>query len=117
MRCRDRCCAPQCRLRRSCGCLQSQDPTPARRGGARWRRCGSIAASSVLVLHYRRMQHLTIEQIGNAIERSKPEEQRQLLARLPRLLGMSAEDIGWLKAAESSFEFWNNDEDAIYDKL
>lgn len=63
------------------------------------------------------MQNLTVEEIESAIEHSKPEEQRQLLARLPRLLGISAEDFGWLKVAESSFEFWNNDEDAIYDKL
>ncbi len=27
------------------------------------------------------------------------------------------EDLGWLKAAELSFDFWNNEEDAVYDKL
>jgi hypothetical protein len=27
------------------------------------------------------------------------------------------ESIEWLKAAERSFEFWNNDDDAIYDGL
>ena len=26
-------------------------------------------------------------------------------------------DLGWLKLAEKSFEFWNNDEDAVYDRL
>ena len=27
------------------------------------------------------------------------------------------EDLPWLKAAEASFEFWNNEEDAVYDNL
>jgi hypothetical protein len=27
------------------------------------------------------------------------------------------ETIGWLKAAEKSFEFWNNPADAVYDTL
>jgi hypothetical protein len=27
------------------------------------------------------------------------------------------EDLHWLKAAEKSFEFWDNEEDAVYDKL
>ena len=27
------------------------------------------------------------------------------------------EGIHWLKAAEPAFEFWNNDDDAIYDRL
>jgi hypothetical protein len=27
------------------------------------------------------------------------------------------EDLAWLKAAEVSFAFWDNDEDAIYDHL
>jgi hypothetical protein len=28
-----------------------------------------------------------------------------------------AEDLQWLKAAETSFEFWDNEEDAVYDNL
>ncbi len=28
-----------------------------------------------------------------------------------------ADDLAWLKAAEQSFEFWNNKEDAVYDRL
>jgi predicted DNA-binding antitoxin AbrB/MazE fold protein len=28
-----------------------------------------------------------------------------------------AEDLDWLKGAEKSFDFWNNHEDAVYDKL
>ena len=27
------------------------------------------------------------------------------------------ENSAWLKAAEKSFHFWNNEEDAVYDKL
>jgi predicted DNA-binding antitoxin AbrB/MazE fold protein len=27
------------------------------------------------------------------------------------------EDMRWLRLAERSFEFWDNDEDAVYDKL
>jgi hypothetical protein len=27
------------------------------------------------------------------------------------------EDLAWLKAAEQSFTFWDNDEDAVYDRL
>ena len=27
------------------------------------------------------------------------------------------ETFTWLKAAEKSFEFWNNEEDAVYDNL
>ena len=27
------------------------------------------------------------------------------------------EDLQWLKAAETSFEFWDNEEDAVYDNL
>ena len=25
--------------------------------------------------------------------------------------------LGWLKSSEKSFEFWNNEQDAIYDNL
>ena len=25
--------------------------------------------------------------------------------------------MGWLKAAEKSFDFWNNEDDAVYDSL
>jgi len=27
------------------------------------------------------------------------------------------EDLAWLKTAEPSFEFWDNAEDAVYDRL
>ena len=27
------------------------------------------------------------------------------------------ETLGWLRAAEKSFDFWNNEADAVYDRL
>ena len=63
------------------------------------------------------MQQLTIDQIATAIEHSKPDEQRRLLARLPQLLGMSVDDLGWTKLAESPFRFWDNEDDTVYDSL
>ena len=27
------------------------------------------------------------------------------------------DELGWLKTAERSFEFWDNEEDAVYDSL
>jgi hypothetical protein len=32
-------------------------------------------------------------------------------------LGGMKENLAWLKAAERSFQFWNNEEDAVYDNL
>ena len=31
--------------------------------------------------------------------------------------GLSQEDLAWMRLAEGSFEFWDNDDDAIYDTL
>jgi hypothetical protein len=36
---------------------------------------------------------------------------------LPSRLKIAVEDIGWLKLAERTFEFWDNSDDAIYDQL
>jgi len=63
------------------------------------------------------MQNLTLDQIERAIEKSKPADQQQLLARLPKLIGLSAEDLAYLRLAESSLGFWDNDADSIYDQL
>jgi len=41
----------------------------------------------------------------------------QLLQALPFHLKISPEDLAWAKVAESSFDFWDNPEDAIYDHL
>ena len=32
-------------------------------------------------------------------------------------LSKVAEELVWLKAAEKSFDFWHNEEDAVYDTL
>ena len=33
------------------------------------------------------------------------------------LLGITQEDFGWYKFAESAFDFWDNEDDAIFDNL
>ena len=63
------------------------------------------------------MNKVSIKAIEQAIVRAKPKEQRRLLAKLLRLLHIDPEDIAWTKLAEPSFEFWNNEQDAIYDQL
>ena len=63
------------------------------------------------------MSDLTIDQVETIIAKAKPEQQRQFLAHLPRLLKLSIADLGLLKLAEGSFDFWDNQDDAIYDQL
>src|SRR3989344_5240566 len=53
------------------------------------------------------MQNLTLDQIERAIEKSEPDDQRRLLARLPKLSGLSSLDFALLKLAEPS----------LYDRL
>ena len=60
---------------------------------------------------------LSLHDVEQAIEHFPPEEQRQLLAELPQLLKLSPQDFGYLKLAESSFQFWNNPDDTVYDTL
>lgn len=60
---------------------------------------------------------MTLKAIEKAVRLLKPQEQRKLLADIPALIKFSPNDIARLKAAESSFAFWNNPEDAIYDTL
>ena len=60
---------------------------------------------------------LTIEQIEDAISRSDRDSQQRLLKDLPRLLHMTDTDNALVKTAEPSFEFWNNPEDQVYDRL
>ena len=59
----------------------------------------------------------TVRQINEAIEHLDVREQIRLLQDLPAHLKIQPNDVAWLKAAEPAFEFWNNPEDAIYDKL
>lgn len=60
---------------------------------------------------------MTLKTLEKAIQKLKPEEQRKFLRDLPALIRLSKEDLARLKAAEKSFSFWNNPEDAIYDHL
>ena len=60
---------------------------------------------------------LSLKQIEKAIQEFDPKEQRQLLQDLPYLLKISDSDRSLLKTAEPSFDFWDNPDDQIYDKL
>ncbi|RLC98063.1 MAG: hypothetical protein DRI77_05915 [Chloroflexi bacterium] len=58
-----------------------------------------------------------VRQVVQIIQEFKFQERDQFFRLLPTLLNISSEDYGWLKIAESAFEFWDNEEDAIYDQL
>ena len=60
---------------------------------------------------------MTLKAIEKAVKTLNSEEQRKFLCDLPALINLSAEDFSRLKAAEKSFSFWNNPEDAVYDAL
>jgi hypothetical protein len=59
----------------------------------------------------------TIAEIEAAIGKLPPAEQIQLLRDLPTLLAPGLQDLEWLQAAEPSFDFWDNEDDAVYDEL
>lgn len=65
---------------------------------------------------------LNVDQVSTAILLLSQNEKRILQERLPLLL-RPAEDpdaldqLGWLKVAESAFEFWNDPEEDIYNDL
>ena len=61
--------------------------------------------------------HLSLQEIEEAIQHFPPDEQRRLLAELPRLLSISGGDLAYLKLSEPSFQFWENPDDTIYDRL
>ena len=58
-----------------------------------------------------------LEKIEGDVARLGIEEQKTFLQDLPRLLKISLDDILLLKAAEKSFDFWNNPQDEVYDQL
>jgi hypothetical protein len=60
---------------------------------------------------------MTLKSLEQAVRKLKPEDQRKLLRDLPALIRISNEDITRLKAAEKTFAFWDNPEDAVYDRL
>jgi len=59
----------------------------------------------------------SVREINEAIEELDVREQIRLLQDLPAHLKIQPDDVAWLKATEPAFEFWNNPEDAIYDRL
>ena len=59
----------------------------------------------------------SVQEIEAAIERLDVKQQMQLLHDLPAKLKISLEDLAALKNAESAFAFWDNSDDAVYDKL
>lgn len=59
----------------------------------------------------------TVLEISEAIEKLDLKEQIELLETLPGHLKISPDDLAWSRLAETSFEFWDNPEDAIYDTL
>jgi hypothetical protein len=56
-------------------------------------------------------------EIEEAIGELDLKQQVQLLRDLAVQLSSQMEDLGWLQASESSFAFWDNEEDAVYDEL
>jgi len=59
----------------------------------------------------------TVAEISESIEKLDVKEQVELLRILPQHLKISPDDFAWMRLAEPAFEFWNNPEDAIYDRL
>jgi hypothetical protein len=59
----------------------------------------------------------TVAEINDAIEKLDLKDQIKLLQTLPDHLKISPDDLGWMRVAEPAFAFWDNPEDAIYDKL
>jgi hypothetical protein len=59
----------------------------------------------------------TVAEISQAIDKLDVKEQVELLRVLPQHLKISMDDLAWSRLSESAFEFWDNPEDAIYDRL
>ena len=63
---------------------------------------------------------LNVDQISAAIMLLSQTEKRELTQRLPLIIGAdqdALEDLGWLRLAESSFAFWSDAEEDIYNDL
>ena len=58
-----------------------------------------------------------VEKISQDVKTVSKEEQRGLPRLLPKALDVTPEDLLWARLAESSFSFWDNPEDEIYDEL
>lgn len=63
---------------------------------------------------------LNVDQISAAIMLLSKTEKRDLQQRLPMIIGIdqdALEDLGWLRLAETSFTFWDDEGEEIYDDL
>ena len=63
---------------------------------------------------------LNVDQVSAAIVLLNQTEKKKLKQRLPLLMGIDqdeSEDLGWLRLAESAFEFWDDPAEDIYDDL
>lgn len=58
-----------------------------------------------------------VDKIFEDIKGLSKNEQKELLRLLPKALDLTPEDLLWARLAESSFGFWDNPEDQIYDGL
>jgi len=56
---------------------------------------------------------LRVNQLLQEIERLNDNELRELIA----IMADKFELLGWLKASESAFSDWDNEEDSVYDDL
>jgi hypothetical protein len=63
------------------------------------------------------MNNSSLHRLEKSFAEATPSQQRTFLMRLPRLLDLSPSDLAMLKAAEPSFRFWDNPDDAAYDAL
>ncbi|MDR3643317.1 MAG: hypothetical protein P4L74_06870 [Candidatus Doudnabacteria bacterium] len=59
----------------------------------------------------------SIKRLEKILSQAAPKQQRLFLRKLPGLLKISWSDSTLLKSSQKSFGFWDNKEDAIYDKL
>lgn len=62
-------------------------------------------------------RELSLKDLTDAVAHLNQQEQRTLLSKLLSLQKISLDDLTLLKVSESSFDFWDNPEDAIYDDL
>ncbi|GJQ57586.1 MAG: hypothetical protein D8M57_19865 [Candidatus Scalindua sp. AMX11] len=60
---------------------------------------------------------LSLKDLSDAVEHLNQQEQKMLLCKLLSLQKITFEDLALLKVAESSFDFWDNPEDSLYDDL
>ena len=63
---------------------------------------------------------LSLEQVSTAVLLLSEEEKNKLAERLPTLLKISPKvekDYDWLALAESSFHFWDDSDEDIYNDL